>query len=75
MQEHQTVVLLEDNPEGDLRKGDIGAIVHVYDDGKAYEVEFVSGDGKPVALLTLTKDKLRPIAKKEILHVRELVAG
>jgi hypothetical protein len=73
MKEHQTVVLLEDNPEGDLQKGDIGAIVFVYENGKAYEVEFVSGDGKPIALLTLTADKLRPISEKEILHVRELV--
>lgn len=73
MKEHQTVVLLEDNPEGDLQKGDIGAIVFVYENGKAYEVEFVSGDSKPIALLTLTADKLRPITEKEILHVRELV--
>lgn len=51
MNEHQTVVLIEDHQESGLKKGDIGAIVHRYESGAAYEVEFVSGEGKTVALL------------------------
>jgi hypothetical protein len=72
MKEHETVVLLKDISESDLRSGDIGAIVHVYADGKAYEVEFISGDGQTIAVLTLDHTDVRPLAKKEILHVREL---
>ena len=72
MIENETVVLLKDVPESELRSGDIGAIVHVYTDEKAYEVEFISGDGQTLAVLTLDNKNVRPLAKKEILHVREL---
>jgi hypothetical protein len=53
--------------------GDIGAVVHVYKDESAYEVEFVTGEGETVALLTLTSQDIRPMHEREILHVRELI--
>jgi hypothetical protein len=43
MSEHDVVVLTRDLPEHGLRAGDVGAVVHVYSNGKAYEVEFVTG--------------------------------
>ncbi len=41
-----------------LDTGTIGTIVMVYDDGRAYEVEFVDDKGNTVALLTLEEDAL-----------------
>jgi len=38
----ETIALSRDLPEYGLNRGDIGAVVHCYAEGKAYEVEFVS---------------------------------
>ncbi len=68
-----TVVLTHDINEYDLKQGDVGTVVHLYNDGEAFEVEFVTAEGKTVALLTLAHTDIRRIGNKEILHVRELV--
>lgn len=71
--ELDTVVLAHGIQVYGLKRGDIGAVVHVYRDDSAYEVEFVTGEGETVAVLTLTADDIRPMRKHEILHVRELM--
>ncbi len=48
-----SVVLLEDLPEANLSRGNVGAIVEVYKDGEAFEVEFVASDGSTYGLATL----------------------
>jgi hypothetical protein len=55
--------------------GDVGAVVHMYAEGKAYEVEFVTAEGKTVAVLTLTPEDIRPMRSGEILHARELASA
>ena len=70
MKEHEIVVLVEDLPEHGLEAGDLGAVVHCYSDGTAYEVEFVTFSGKTAALVTLPKTSIRPVASNEIAHVR-----
>lgn len=70
--ERSIVVLNRDVPEFALYRGDIGAIVHCYDENKALEVEFVVADGTTVAVLTLAPHDVRPMARHEILHVREV---
>jgi len=70
--ELDTVALAHDIGEYALKKGDIGGIVHCYEHGEAFEVEFVNGEGKTVALVTLTKNEIRSIGGREILHAREL---
>jgi hypothetical protein len=52
--ELDTVGLLNDVEEEGLERGDIGAAGHRYDDADACEVEFVTGEGDTVAILTLT---------------------
>lgn len=52
--ELDTVVLTHDIKEHGLKQGDIGAVVHCYSDGAAFEVEFINTEGKTIALLTLT---------------------
>ena len=39
--EHDIVVLSNDIPEHGLTKGDVGTVVHCYDEQKGFEVEFV----------------------------------
>jgi hypothetical protein len=69
--ELDTIVLTRDLPQHGLAAGDVGAVVHAHS-GAAYEVEFVTGGGATVALLTLPAGDLRPIRPTEILHAREL---
>jgi len=71
MKEHDAVVLRRAVPESGLESGDVGAVVHCHPDD-SYEVEFVSGEGDTVAVITLPGSDLRPIEPREILHVRTL---
>jgi len=69
--ELQTVVLNRDLPEHRLRRGDLGAVVQVYDpDG--LEVEFVSASGKTAALVTLKEADVRAVADGDLIAVRPL---
>lgn len=69
--ELQTVVLDRDLPEHGLRKGDLGAVVQVYEpDG--LEVEFVSASGRTEALVTLKERDVRAVAESDIVAVRRL---
>jgi hypothetical protein len=72
IRELDTVALTRNLPEYGLTAGDVGAVVHRYPDGAAFEVEFVTAAGETVALVTLTLRDVRPLLGREILHVREL---
>jgi hypothetical protein len=73
MKELSLVVLMHGIPEHSLVAGDVGTVVHVYTEGKAYEVEFITGQGKTIAVITLAADEVRPV-EAEILHVRSIAA-
>jgi hypothetical protein len=73
--EYAVVVLTRDLPQHGLCAGDVGAVVHVYEGGKAYEVEFVTGTGQTLAVETLEPQALRPLGASEILHCRSLTAA
>lgn len=75
MNEFDLVVLTHAIPEHGLEQGDVGTIVHLYEDGKAYEVEFVTAEGFTVDVMTLLDGDVRPLAAREILHVRELASA
>jgi hypothetical protein len=72
MRELETVVVNKDIPEHGIERGDIGVIVHTYEDESAVEVEFVSGEGTTLGVITLLSKDVRLMKKDEILHVREL---
>lgn len=72
IKELETVVLTHDIYEHGLKQGDIGAVVHCYKAGSAFEVEFVTAEGRTIVLLTLNQKDIRPIGGREVLHVREL---
>ena len=72
MKEHERVVLKTPVPGEGLEAGDVGTVVHVYRDGKAYEVEFLTLDGRTAAVVTLEAAQVRPVGRREITHAREL---
>jgi len=75
MKEHDPIVLTTDLPEYGLQTGDVGTIVHVYKDAKAFEVEFISLTGKTVAVVTVPADKSRSVQEGEITHARTMAAN
>lgn len=70
----ERVVLASEIPEHGLQVGDIGTIVLIHDEGKGYEVEFVSLDGETVAVVSLLAYQVRTIRRREIPHARLLAA-
>ena len=70
--ELDAVALTCDLPEHGLVRGDVGTAVLVHGKGEAFEVEFVGYDGRTVALVTLEKTQVRPLASRDIPHAREL---
>ncbi|MDT3776360.1 DUF4926 domain-containing protein [Nitrospira sp. MA-1] len=74
IKEHDRVVLAVDVPSEALVAGDVGTIVHVYQDKQAYEVEFTTLEGKTAAVVTLEVLQVRPVGKREITHARELAS-
>jgi len=57
-----------------LKEGDVGAVVYRYAGGEAYEVEFVTGQGRTVAVVTLEEKDVRSLGESEILHAREVAS-
>ena len=74
IKEHERIVLNVAVPAEGLEAGDVGAVVHVYRDRMAYEVEFTTLDGKTAAVVTVEAHQVRPVGKREITHARELAA-
>ncbi|MEO6197807.1 MAG: DUF4926 domain-containing protein [Dehalococcoidia bacterium] len=67
------VALNHDLPDHDLRTGDLGTIVEVYDRSN-FEIEFVEASGHTRALLTLSSGDIRPVTSRDMLAVRTSAA-
>jgi hypothetical protein len=61
-----TVALLEDLPEENLWRGQVGAIVDVYNNGEAFEVEFVDTSGHTYGLLALRAEQIMLLRHESI---------
>ena len=72
IKEHEHVVLTIDVPDKKLTAGDVGVVIHIHDEGKAYEVEFVALDGENIAVITLEHSHVRPVGHHEITHARRV---
>ena len=72
IRELESIVLTEDLPEQNLKRGDIGTVVLVHRAGAGYEVEFVTLDGETVAIVSLSSSQVRPIGQRELAHARAL---
>jgi Domain of unknown function (DUF4926) len=62
-EEYEVVRLRRSIPSSPVAVGAIGAIVAVYDGGRAYEVEFCGEGGVTLALLTLEAADLEKFAE------------
>lgn len=69
--EHELVVLLTPIPGEHLEAGDVGTVVHVYEGGTAFEIEFVALDGHTTAVVTLDATHVRPVTPRDMMHTRE----
>lgn len=75
IKEHDAIILTEDLPGEGLQAGDIGTVVHVHQNGVGYEVEFMTLAGETIAVVTLMAAQVRPVARRDIAHARELSAA
>lgn len=75
IREHDCVVLTTDLPAEGLEAGDVGSVVHVHRGGEAYEVEFMTLAGDTIAVATVLSEQVRPVGKRDVSHVRELIAA
>lgn len=70
------VILVKDLPDENLVAGDMGTLVEHHpatkDYPEGYEVEFFSGNGETIAVVSVPASALRRVTSKDILHVREL---
>ena len=74
-QEHSQVVLTCPLPALGLEPGDVGIVVHVHGAGAAYEVEFMSLDGRTIGVQTLAASQLRPVSASAVPHERVRTAA
>jgi hypothetical protein len=72
IKEHQRIVLTTDLPAERLTVGDVGTVVHVYQGGSAFEVEFSTLTGETVAVVSLEKTQLRTVDNREVTHARRV---
>ncbi len=72
IKEHGRIVLTSDLPQEGLKGGDVGTVVHVYANGGAFEIEFLTLDGKTAAVATVTASQLRPVTERDLTHARPL---
>jgi hypothetical protein len=75
IKEHDRIVLLKDIPEEGLKTGDVGTVVHIYRDSKAFEIEFMTLEGGTIAIVTVPASNVRAVSKMDITHVRELTVS
>ncbi|NNC16735.1 DUF4926 domain-containing protein [Corallococcus exiguus] len=60
---HQSVLVIRDVPAQHVTKGMVGAVIEVFEFPKrAFEVEFVDEEGRPIVQATLAEDDLEAVA-------------
>lgn len=73
--DHASVVLTEDLPGTGLEAGDVGVVVHIHGQRVAYEVEFMTLDGRTLSIQTLEARQVREARNLDIPHVRQRMAA
>ena len=74
IKEHDRVILTADLPDEGLQSGDVGVVVHVYPNARAYEVEFMTLAGTTIAVATIPAEHVRPVTESDVSHARPLAA-
>ena len=60
-QEHSPVALASPLPGFGLQAGDIGVVVHIHANGAAYEVEWMTPNGRTIGIHMLAAEQLRAV--------------
>ncbi|MEZ4710169.1 MAG: DUF4926 domain-containing protein [Caldilineaceae bacterium] len=74
IKEHDQVVLTQDLPEHGLFAGDLGVVIMMHGDHAEYELEIFSANGRTIDVVTVDAHQVRAVSRRDVLHVRELVA-
>jgi hypothetical protein len=74
IREMDRVVLTRDIEELSLESGDVGTVVLVHENGRGFELEFVTLDGETYAVTTVMAEDVRPIDRNEVAHARAVAA-
>ena len=61
-----SVVLIDDLPKYNLRRGQVGTVVEILADGKAFEVEFSDRDGRTYESVGLHPDQIAGLHYKSV---------
>ncbi len=69
---YSEIVLMNDKPNVGLLKGDVGVVIEIYNNHAGFEVEFMTKEGRTVAVQTLDSSEIRAISTRDMLHIREL---
>lgn len=69
IKELDSVVLTVDLPEHRLKRGDVGTVVLLHG-ATGYEVEFMTLGGETLAVVSLSKEQVRPVGNREIAQAR-----
>lgn len=70
--ELERVYLLEDLAGTPFIKGDVGTVVFVYPENKAYEIEFFALDGSSLGVETALAHQIKSAKGiKKVLHIDE----
>jgi hypothetical protein len=72
IREHDRVVLTVKLPDSGMESGDVGTVVHVYPDGKAFEIEFVTLDGVTKSVVTVDANQVRAVTSHDMTHARDI---
>lgn len=76
IEEFDKIVLTTDLPNHNLKQGDVGTVISVYQNGRTdYDVEFMTLEGETVAVISLAAGQVRPIGRQEIAHARRIEAA
>jgi hypothetical protein len=76
IQELDLVALTTDRPTLGLRQGDVGTVVHIYNSGDLYEVEFINAKGDTLGVETLNTDEVRAVdLGRVMLHYNDAASA
>ncbi len=75
IKEHERMALTVDLPQYRLKAGDMGVVVMIHGDHEGYELEVFSADGHTLEVVTVEAEQIRPVSRRDVLHVRALPEG
>ena len=75
IKQFERIVLTTDLPQSDLKAGDMGVVVMIHGDNEAYELEIFSADGHTLDVVTVEAHQVRPVSRRDVMHVRALPEG